>query len=743
MPVIEPPETATADVARPTRSTWSAEVQALRALAVMLVVLFHLWPEQLTGGYIGVDVFFVISGFLITGHLLRDLDRGTFRLSRFYARRVRRLLPAALLVIFVSLAGVLALAPSLIWVETAQQAIASVTYVQNWVLAAQHVDYLNPDIAPTALQHFWSLSVEEQFYLIWPLTLMVASGALLGKRLRRSERSRTATLTGAMILLLVVSLGYAIWVTSRNIDGSYFYSTARIWQFAAGGLLAIVLARLARRDPSAAASPVWNPVVRGLLGWAGFAAIAVAGYTYTADSSVPGVAAVLPVVGVLAVIAAGHVDSPWTPAYLVRFGPVQWLGKVSYSLYLWHWPLIILAPLVLDRNSLRTSDKVVLLGLSILLAGLTKAYVEDRWRIGGAPAESPETARPPRRTRVLNSFAFLVAGTMAVVLLGGFAWWHVDRRADTADRLGQQALAADIACFGAAALLSAPQCADPPLGSVVTPDPTRARETLENTEAWERCFTITWAPHQLPSCSFGPESASTQVVMLGDSHLMQWFPAVQQMAAERGWHLTTYLRSACAPSPAPPQMVSATDSRVVRRRGEVRQQVCQEWTSAAIQRIDADPRINLVITSSLNNKRWQHPAGRKSQDIGIAGYRDLWKKWAAAGRDVVVLRDTPIPKPDVISCVSSRAGADGCSRARSDAVDDRIDPLVAAAAAADRPRIHLLDFTDGFCSDRVCPSVIGSTLVYADDNHITPLYARTLAAELGRRISALLVPGPA
>jgi peptidoglycan/LPS O-acetylase OafA/YrhL len=199
------------------RSGWSAEIQALRALAVMLVVIFHLSPERLPGGYIGVDVFFVISGFLITGHILRDLTAGTFRLSAFYARRARRLLPASLLVLAVSMVGVLLVAPSTIWVQTGQQVIACALYAQNWVLAAQHVDYLNPEILPTAVQHFWSLSVEEQFYLIWPVTLLLAASGVVARR----ARSRTVPVMVAMTVLLLGSFAYAVEVTSESVGGAY------------------------------------------------------------------------------------------------------------------------------------------------------------------------------------------------------------------------------------------------------------------------------------------------------------------------------------------------------------------------------------------------------------------------------------------------------------------------------------------------------------------------------------------
>ncbi len=338
-------------------------MQALRAVAVMLVVTFHFWPQLVPGGYAGVDVFFCISGFLITGHLLRDIGRGTFGFAQFYARRARRLLPASLLVLIVIMAAVLLLEPTLVWKETAQQVLASAGYVQNWVLAGQHVDYLNPEVAPTAVQHFWSLSVEEQFYLFWPLLLILGTATSLrfGRSSRTGSRSRgrrsrhsggrsryrgsQVAVTMVMAVLLAASLGYAIWATSHGAEGVYFSSIARVWQFAAGGLLAAaVLYAPAVLDQVPMA-------VRRLLSWAGFAAIGVSGFVLTASSGVPGQAALLPIGGTMAVLAAGHIQPGRPGLGWVRLAPVQWLGNVSYSLYLWHWPLIVLAPAVLARTA--------------------------------------------------------------------------------------------------------------------------------------------------------------------------------------------------------------------------------------------------------------------------------------------------------------------------------------------------------------------------------------------------------
>jgi peptidoglycan/LPS O-acetylase OafA/YrhL len=294
---------APAPAARPSTSdaakhrAWSPEVQALRAVAVLLVLAFHLWPGRVPGGYVGVDVFFVISGFLITGHIVRDLDTGRFGLGRFYVRRARRLLPAALLVLLAVSITVVVTLPHPKWVATMQQVLASAAYVQNWVLAGADVDYLSPQSTPTAVQHFWSLSVEEQFYFVWPVMLLTAAWLTRRRRLR----VRRLAVGGVMLAVTLVSLAYGLWATATNPAGAYFFSTTRMWEFAAGGLLALALQSGIR------AVGERHHVLAGLLAWAGLGAIAASAFLYTQRRAFPGWAALVPVAGSLAVIAAGPV----------------------------------------------------------------------------------------------------------------------------------------------------------------------------------------------------------------------------------------------------------------------------------------------------------------------------------------------------------------------------------------------------------------------------------------------------
>src|SRR3954451_21103684 len=305
---------------------WRPEIQALRALAVALVIAAHVWPDLVPGGFVGVDVFFVVSGYLITSLLVEEIARtGRIRLTAFWARRARRILPAALVTLLVCAVATMILVPSNHWDAFMREVAASAAYVENWQLAHTAVDYFAKDDGVSPVQHYWSLSVEEQFYLMWPLLLL---GPPAVPR-RRGPQSRVVALAAAMGVLTAVSLSWSILHTPNDPEAAYFVTPTRAWEFGAGGVLALL--------PQLARSPV---LVRAILSWLGLAAIVVAAFAYGSDTVFPGSAALLPVLGTLAVIRAGAPDHRLAPARLLALGPIQRTGDLSYSLYLWHWPVL-------------------------------------------------------------------------------------------------------------------------------------------------------------------------------------------------------------------------------------------------------------------------------------------------------------------------------------------------------------------------------------------------------------------
>ncbi|GAB3993644.1 hypothetical protein GCM10029992_05860 [Glycomyces albus] len=306
------------------------DIQGLRAVAVTLVLLSHAGFAFASGGYVGVDVFFVISGFLITSLLVKELfDTGGISLAGFFSRRARRILPAATVVTVASVVGVWLWFPITRFEEVMRDAFTVVTYVVNYRFVVESNEYLNADQMPSPFQQYWSLAVEEQFYLLWPLLLL----ALLVwcKRIPRKAVNAAIALT---VTIFVLSLIASVLVTESSRSTAYYATHTRAWELAAGALLALTL-------------PTWKKIpqaVAFLLGLAGLAAIAAAAYAYDGQTAFPGYTALLPVAGTMLLIAAGTGKGANHVSALLSTGPFQLVGKLSYSLYLWHWPVLILFP---------------------------------------------------------------------------------------------------------------------------------------------------------------------------------------------------------------------------------------------------------------------------------------------------------------------------------------------------------------------------------------------------------------
>jgi peptidoglycan/LPS O-acetylase OafA/YrhL len=350
------------------------EIQALRAIAIGAVVLYHSWPGLAPGGQVGVDVFFVVSGFLITGMLVREAAAsGTISTPRFYLRRATRLLPSAIIVL--SFCVVMTA-----WVcerdEQRQfyfESVGSLLYAQNWI-------QLLGDGATTPMQHFWSLAVEEQFYLLWPMLVLLA--VALARRFAADKTKALAVVLGAVTVL---SFAYCVWQTGQDHAVAYYSTFARAWEFGVGGLLALA--------PKAA----WmlRPQLRAALSWAGLAVILGSVLIAADQETFPGVVAAAPVLGTAAVIAAGTTGIAWAPDRILEFAPVQWQGGISYALYLWHWPLLAFAPYVTGVPS-ESWFMVILLAAAVVLAWATTRWIEIPIRVAARVGRSRAEPIPAR-----------------------------------------------------------------------------------------------------------------------------------------------------------------------------------------------------------------------------------------------------------------------------------------------------------------------------------------------------------
>ncbi len=665
------------------RRRFMPEIQGLRAVAVGLVVLFHLWPADVPGGFVGVDVFFVISGYLITSHLMREVDAsGTVRLGAFYARRARRLLPASLLVLAISAVAAAAILPAQLARSAMREVVASAVYVENLWLASRAVTYSASNDTASPLQHYWSLSTEEQFYALWPALILLAVWAA-----RRAGRARgtspEAALTrravaGALLALAVASLVHSILLTAGDPAAAYFVTTTRAWEFAAGALLSFVMARWAPGDAASVG-----------LRWVGLAAVVATSFAISQATPFPGAVALVPVLGTAAIILAGDAGASDPLLRVGNVRPVQWLGDVSYAVYLWHWPLIALGPFVLGRD-LSPVDKLAVLGLTGVLAHLTRRFVEQPFLTG-----FPRLVGTPRRTLVSTLVAMaILAGSAA----GYGAWLDHVGRAQLRERLAQ--LSSD-PCLGASAALAPERC-----GSPFTAPPRAAVSEADSP----------WAmPHCDPGCWNGARPDRV-LALVGDSHAQTLYHALAPLAEAEGYGIAVYLRGAC------PLNLTGSDRWLGRPRERAE---CGDWSARTVEAVRS-LAPDVIVSSAFVGSSWG------DRDTGLWGYHDTWKALTAVA-PVVVVRDYPLAAggwgPE---CLAKNVGDPlACSLPRLDAL--RADPAFEAARDAG-PRVTRVDLSDLYCDAELCHAVVGELPVYWDADHITGTFSRSLAPVLAERL---------
>lgn len=660
------------------------EIQGLRAVAVSLVVIFHIWPDLLPGGFVGVDVFFVISGYLITGLLLRQVKRdGYIKLGEFYVKRARRLMPAAT-VVLVAVALCTPLLPAAWWEDTAFELFASAFYFQNWWLAAQSVDYLAADNMPGPLQHYWSLSVEEQYYLFWPILLILCLKVVRVQR----ESSVSKVFSYGIATVALISISYSILLTPENPGLAYFSTATRAWELALGGLLAVL--------------PAWENLsrqVRASLGGAGLLLIASSAVLFSEETHFPGYAALLPTLGAAFVIVGGEARGLFSAYWLLKKSPLQYIGDLSYSLYLWHWPVIVIYSQYVE-NDIGFLEGFLLFAISTALAHQTKFLVEDKFRVPHANTLGRQNIVVP------VSFASLC-------LLSSLAIYAFAHRP-----LPNVAVDAAEMYPGALVFTNQVRFTESPF----IPAAAHARKDLPDAYAKPRCYTLT-SESELVSCEYGNLESSKTIAVIGDSHALHWMPALQLLAESQSIKLVLLSKSACAVGLL----------HILNRDKQV-DYSCYEWNvhlREALLHIKPDIIISSQSTRHVaagvkNNLE----SKTKLRDALAAFYSDL----IANGSVVVAIRDTPWMQRDIPECMSvERREILDCSTLREDALVD-YDPVVMAARSVSG--VHLFDFTGALCEDSICPAVIGNVLVYRDRHHLTATFARTLAPAL----EATLVP---
>lgn len=673
-------------------------------MAVAAVIAFHLWPDVVPGGYVGVDVFFALSGYLITGQLAEALagEPAGFRLRSFWARRARRLLPLSLVVLLVTLAATVAWAPVSVWRQYAIETGAAGAYVVNWRLAAEATDYFGAEDLASPVQHYWSLSVEEQFYVLWPLVLVAV--AWLARRGRGDPRR---ALGGAIAALGLASLAYSVWYSDRSAAAAYFSTFTHAWEFAAGGLAAIVTA-------GATAKARTTQRGRALLSWSGLALIVGTSFAFDGTTPFPSWRAALPVGGALAVVLAGDVSGRLGTSALFRRPTVQGLGELSYAAYLWHWPLIVLVPVALG-SSLSGVGRAGVLVATLALAAGSKVAIEDPARFGRVARRAGAGA-----TLAVAGVASLVV-VAASVGVGLRAQEAVQDVAVVRAQVIQDVFAGSVPCYGAIAMANLESCEDP-----FSIDP--SVDLLATT--WPDLGSPPTAQlsEGITAERYGAVGARRRVLLVGDSHARMYLPALVPIALRNGWELQLVWHGDCSPS-APTWESSLPGDR---------NPSCTAFRSAIAERLGRVP-ADLIVTSSVAPRYANHETEAVQAEVAGA-FADIWGRWTAGGKPVLVIAGVPGPGEGGSECFAeNRRSRDPCTRPASEVLER--DPMVVAAGLAADPAVHLLDLTDAYCTpDGRCHQIVGGVQVYLGGSHIGPGFSVSLAPRIEAAMRATMRP---
>jgi len=607
------------------------QIQALRAVAAVLVVIYH--AKVTSGGYIGVDIFYVISGFLITGLLLRELDgTGSLALKAFYLRRIKRLLPASFFVLFVTAIVAWTVYPTTLRHGLGKDIAAAGAYVSNYLFALWQMDYQNLNATPPVVIHYWSLAVEEQFYLFWPFIIL----ALYRFGARRAVFIGVAAITIASFLL-------SLFLTPREPIWSFYSLPTRAWELGIGALLLFIPKRIRFSSN---------------YGWAALALILYGTLTFTDKTPFPGTAALVPVIGTAFAIASLN---NW-PRAMNRFGNlkiVQWLGEISYPLYLWHWPVLVI-PSVAWGRSLVAHELLICVLLTALLADLTHRFIED-----------PIRYSKPKPKLVIKSGA---AATAASLVMGAAIYLSFNDEIKLDN--GRS--------YSVSELIKRP---------VIYDDDCHVNngETVS------------------PECTYGERGAKRKIVLFGDSHAAQWFPALEQLANENNFELISLTKSAC-PGPA----VEKVDS------GEYKNSDCFAWRDNSLERI-AKLKPYAVIFSGFQH--FQVPAGYSSRrEWWQAGQKRTLNSLRGNASHIVYITDTPHPQQDIPACLAGGM--------ISDCDDSKPSETISI------PGLKVVNPTPWLCTDK-CSSVINGNVAYRDGSHISIAMSESLAQPLGQSLKRL------
>ncbi|GAA1155062.1 acyltransferase family protein [Ornithinicoccus hortensis] len=647
------------------------EIEGLRTVAALLVAVYHVWLGRVSGG---VDVFFVIAGFMMVLTILGHYERqGYLHLGRYLSRLASRLLPQALVVLVVVATATVLLLPATLWRSVFSDIGASALYYENWQLIERSVDYLQRDGAVSPVQHFWAMSIQGQFYLVLAALAVLA----FATRGRRALDIWFGWVLGAAFL---ASFTYSVVLTRLDQPIAYFHTGTRLWEFAAGGLVALVLRRMTA--PSG--------VLSVALGWVGLVLIVSCGVALSVSEAFPGWVALWPVLGAVFILATGNSGQRWSAAGLLSRRPMVRLGRISYGIYLWHWPVFVFYLHWRDVIAVGVVEGAVLIAASVGLAELSTRLVEQPVRSFALPRSS---------WMVLGASAALVALVAGAALAG-------------ANRGVQRTVASGVV---GAPLVDQTDGTDLSLGNTDDPVPgVLAASDDVPSVAKDNCQT---SLHEsgVVECDYGDVDAERTVVLIGGSHSAHWLPGLDLAAQAEGWRVHTLLKNGCRVGYQLPE-------------GEDHPSLttCATWNQDALPLlVELDPDL-VLMTSTVTH----HEDPEEVPEM----YLPVWQELADHDIPVLAIRDNPRSPFNRVDCMAEHGALSAeCTIARESTLA-AVDPTTQLDPAP--ANLTFADLSTYFCDDTECPAVIGNVVVYSDDDHITVSYSQSLADVLAQELSA-------
>lgn len=721
------------------RHTYRYDLDGLRGLSIALVVIFHIWFGRVSGG---VDVFLTLSGFFFIGSQMRNVDRyGSLNPLRSIWKTIRRLLPTMVVVLATVGIGVILVFPRTRWANVNDQMLASLLYYQNWKLAEQSEDYAQAGTAVSPLQHLWSMSVQGQFYL---MIILLCCG--LGWLLHRFWPGKSIFIPMAVILGIgtVLSFVYAIYLHRENQMLNYYDTWSRLWELFLGGLLATVIHKIEVR----------NHWVRWFLTVIGLFAIFTCGLIFNGVDEFPGPWTLYVLIATVFLIIAGQApegeELTWRNAPFTAFlasKPLRELGRLAYALYMWHWPLLILACTHLKRPQPSNKIGIFVLVVSLVLAWFTHHYIEEPLRLKKkqpTAAQDGVVEKPAFKERLLAALrpkrSWLtwksIAGTLVVVLTFCLVGFHISWKRYINSLDGQMTLVLTADYPGARAITE-----NMPIPNNVDyqPRPIDASRTLPRS-SFDGCISNfddadihekkIWREEKGHPCIYGDVHAKRAIALVGGSHAEHWLTALDILGRRQNFRVDVYLKMGC------PFMISGMINNPLTNKPYYN---CLEWNKKVYNRV-LQKKYDYVFTT----------ATRPAQLTGVGPdvvpdyYADLWRSFNKENVQMILVRDTPWSTREdrpakVPDCLEEGGDATSCGIPRDLAMSP-VNPAIEASRGLSN--VHLMDFTDALCPGTVCPAVIGNVMVYRDMHHMTHSFVQSLIPEFARQFNAITHWGP-